>query len=105
MSQITRFIATVFVLIYLISVVVIYYLLIDKTFFALTQPWISIAGDVFFILTQPWSSLIAIFSNLILHTANDGENFIYTAMLLGAIINSIFAVAIIGKIKKKPSEN
>ena len=85
-----RLIATVFVLIYFATVIITYYLGVD---------------EILFILSQPWSSVIALFSFLLIHIADDGMKLMHHAMILGSVINSVIALTIIWKFKKKVSEN
>lgn len=95
MNYIIRLIATVFVLVYFATVLITHYLKqSDERFF-----------DLFFILTSPWSSIIAIFSNLLIHVADDGIKLMDNAKILGSIINSIIVLTIIWKFKKKVCEN
>lgn len=95
LNYIIRLIGTFFVLIYFTSVIITYYLQqSDERFFYL-----------FFILTSPWSSIITIFSNVIIHVADDGIKLMDNGNILGSIINSTIALAIIWKFKKRVPEN
>ena len=88
--MIIRIILTFCVLVYLATVITAYYLKIDQ---------------LLFILSSPWSSIIAIFGFLIIHIADDGTKSMKLAMILGSIINSVIALTIIWKFRKKRLKN